>query len=116
MGVKFFEKGWKWYLLRWWPSENERGRREKYFKHIISGRVSPKFARFEFENKKHSGSGLSYLCDSYSKIGVPWSTVTSDQVCTIESLSEWQSFFCVHFSLSGPEFLLLRLGVLDNID
>ena len=30
--------------------------------------MSPKFARFEFENKNHPGSGLSY--DSYKKIGV----------------------------------------------
>ena len=41
---------------------------DKIFKLIISGRMSSKFARFEFENKNHPGSGLSYVI--LIKIGV----------------------------------------------
>ena len=38
--------------------EDDKG---SILKHIASGRVSPRFARCEFEKKNRSGSGLSYV-------------------------------------------------------
>ena len=69
-GTVFIEKGrddifWADYLMQ--IKEDE-----KIFKLIISGRMSSKFARFEFENKNHPGSGLSYVVFIKESVYVRW--------------------------------------------